>query len=131
MINDHKLMKELFSKTASTGRMTDNPAVHEYAKGPHGILNAVGQTWEQQRKFTVRTLRNFGFSKTSMEIMIMDEVKTMLTWFTKNEATPISGLRLFNAPVINSLWRIVTGERCQWEGDTKPPILTRSDEFFE
>lgn len=130
VINDHKLMKELFSMTASTGRMTDNPTLYEYAKGPYGLINATGQTWEQQRKFTVRTLRNFGFFKNSMEMMILDEVKTLLTWFTKNKDIPISGLRIFNAPVVNSLWRIVAGERCKWEEGTKPPILERSEEFF-
>ncbi len=93
-------------------------------------MNSSGSTWEAQRKFTVRTLRNLGFAKSSMETMISDEVQTMLDWFRKQEGSPISGVRIFNAPVINSLWRLVTGERCNWE-ESRPPILDALDEFIK
>ncbi len=38
----------------------------------------------------------------------------MLDWFRKQEGCPVSGTRIFNAPVIKSLWRIMSEERCQW-----------------
>lgn len=65
-----------------------------------------------------------------METMILDEVQIMLDWFRKQEDSLISGARIFNAPVINALWRIVTGERCRWE-EGKPVIVEAFDEFFK
>lgn len=65
-----------------------------------------------------------------METMILDEVETMLAWFKEREGSPISGVRIFNAPVVNSLWRIVTGERCKWE-DGKPVMFDAMDDFFK
>ncbi len=93
-------------------------------------MNSCGSAWEAQRKFTIRTLRNVGFAKTSMETMILDEVQTMMEWFRKQKDSPISGVRIFNAPVINSLWRIMSGERCQWE-ENRPDILDAIDEFYK
>ncbi len=75
-------------------------------------------------------IRNFGFAKTSMETMILDEVQTMLEWFREQEGSPIAGVRIFNAPVINSLWRMITGERCKWE-ESRPPLVDAMDEFFK
>ncbi len=95
-----------------------------------GVLNSSGSTWEAQRKFTIRTLRNFGFAKASMETMILDEVQTMLDWFKKQEGSCISGVRIFNAPVINSLWRMVTGERCKWE-ESRPVVFDAMENFFK
>ncbi len=60
----------------------------------------------------------------------MDEVQTMLDWFRKLEGSPISGNRIFNAPVINSLWRLVTGQRCKWE-ESRPEILDAMDAFYK
>lgn len=65
-----------------------------------------------------------------METLIMEEVATMITWFDKHEGQPISGNRIFNAPVVNSLWQIVSGERHNWE-EKRPLILDLASEFFE
>ncbi len=94
-----------------------------------GVLNSSGSTWEAQRKFTVKTLRKLGFAKASMESVILGEVQSMLDWFRKKEGSPISGVRIFNAPVINSIFRIVTGERYNWE-DSPPKILDAFETFF-
>ena len=34
-----------------------------------------GKTWVEQRRFALRTLRDFGFGKQGMEEMIQDEVE--------------------------------------------------------
>lgn len=65
-----------------------------------------------------------------MEGLIMDEVEATLKWFRRGEGVPISGNRIFNAPVVNSLWRIVSNERHKWE-DRRPLILDVATEFFE
>lgn len=79
----------------------------------------------------MRTLQhNFGFSKSSMEMFIVDEAQVFIEWFRKSTGKPIPGSRIFNAPVINSLWRIVTGERFEWE-DKRPYVLDTAENFFE
>ncbi len=157
MVSDYKLIKELFNEASAIGRPTENAVAMEFTKGPYGIffhlctyiyvihsmyvykftltfcigvINSTGSTWEANRKFNVKTLRNLGFANGSMETMKLDEVKVMLDWFRKQEGSPVSGVRIFNAPVINSLWRIVTGERFNWE-DSRPDIMTAMDTFIK
>ena len=38
-------------------------------------LYSEGKTWVDQRRFALRTLRDFGFGKQGMEEMIQDEVE--------------------------------------------------------
>lgn len=78
----------------------------------------------------IRTLKDLGFAKTFMESLIQDEAKALLDWFRKLNGKPTSGLRLFNAPVVNAIWRLVSGERCEWD-ETRPYILDAADSFFE
>ncbi len=95
-----------------------------------GLLNASSSNAEPQRKFTTRTLRNFGFGKESMESDIMDEVKMMVDWFKKQDGSAISGYRIFNLPVVNALLRIVSGKRIAWE-DGKPTEAKLMDEYVK
>lgn len=85
---------------------------------------AEGSHWEVQRRFTLRKLRDFGFAKSAMESLISEETTSMLHWFDKRLNQPISGNRIFNGPVVNSLWRIMSGEKEEWDSPQPPKILT-------
>ncbi len=39
-----------------------------------GVLFSSGQTWEEQRRFTLKTLRDLGFGKGLSEEMLRDDV---------------------------------------------------------
>lgn len=38
-----------------------------------------GHLWKEQRRFTVRQLKDFGLGKTSQEHMILDEANELMT----------------------------------------------------
>merc|ERR1719309_447487 len=40
-----------------------------------GVIMSAGKTWTEQRRFTLRTLRDFGFGKQGMEELIKEEVE--------------------------------------------------------
>lgn len=42
--------------------------------GNEGIVYGDGRRWKEQRRFTIATLRDFGFGKSSMEDLINEEV---------------------------------------------------------
>jgi hypothetical protein len=65
----------------------------------------------EQRRFTLKSLRDFGFGKRSMEVLVQDEVKDLIEAFKKLEGKPMSTQHKFNAAVLNALWSIVTGKR--------------------
>ncbi len=43
-----------------------------------GLVCSQGQDWIEQRKFTMRHLREFGFGKLSMESLIQEEVEELI-----------------------------------------------------
>ena len=92
-----------------------------------GITFGRGQAWVEQRNFAIRNLRHFGFGKTSMEGLIMEDVTELLNWIKQQAGKPISFQRRFNLIVMNALWTILSGER--YEHDD--PHLTEMLEKFD
>jgi len=102
-------VNELFSDPNSAGRPL-NSILYMFGEG-HGIVNSNGQTWENNRRFTIRKLRDVDVFKSSIESLIIDEASTLISFFERSKGKTISSRQVFNAPVVNSLWRIVSGER--------------------
>ncbi|ODM87553.1 Farnesoate epoxidase [Orchesella cincta] len=129
IINDPKLVKELFSHINSTGR-SDNPAIYYFGKW-NGILNAQGHVWEAQRTFTLRRLRDFGLLKSSHEKVLMEQAEALISFFERHAGKSISGTKLFNGPIINGIWKIVSGESCKWDSEVKPEIMEKAEKLVE
>ena len=75
---------------------------------------ANGQEWQEQRRFTLRNLRDFGFGKTSMENLIQEEIeKCMEVLGGEVGKTTQIGLKM-NIAILNALWAILTGEKVRF-----------------
>ncbi|XP_071445902.1 methyl farnesoate epoxidase isoform X2 [Hetaerina americana] len=84
-----------------------------------GITSTDGPNWNEQRSFTVRHLRNLGFGRQTMAVLIEEELTQYLKSL-QNEGTVVNGrnagkgilMDLNLAPnVLNVLWAIVAGTR--------------------
>ena len=63
-----------------------------------GLGTSSGQTWREQRKFTVLTLREMGFGRQSMEQLIAEEVEGLVEALDcegGNGKTPLNPKTLF------------------------------------
>ncbi|ODM87858.1 Vitamin D 25-hydroxylase, partial [Orchesella cincta] len=120
-ISDPKLAKEIFSDINTTGRAQN--AVTSYLANGYGIVAAQDQIWETQRRFTLRKLRDVGVLKSSIEEFIMKETATLTDFFKERVGKPIPGIKLYNGPVVNALWRTISGETIDWAALEKPAIL--------
>ncbi|ODM88606.1 Cytochrome P450 2B12 [Orchesella cincta] len=129
VLNDPKLVKELFSNTNSTGRAPD-PILHILGRGS-GIIIPTCHIWESQKRFTLRKLRDVGILKSSIDGFLMEEATTMINFFKQNVGKPLSGTGLFNGPIVNALWRIVAGETNDWTLLDKPEILKSAERLME
>jgi len=74
-----------------------------------------GDFFREQRRFTLRNLRDFGFGKTSSEQLIHEEIHDLITGIEKSAKSQAEGIvdfeNLFNMSMINILWAMVGGER--------------------
>ena len=72
---------------------------------------ANGHEWQEQRRFALRNLRDFGFGKVSMEGLIQEEVEKCVEMLSQ-ETGKVTQLSLkLNIAILNALWKLLTGEK--------------------
>ena len=142
-INDYKLIKDLMKNDATNSRPKLTPfndlrpggkvlgiVDKENIDWVPGIIFSRGQTWVEQRRFTLRALRDFGFGKSSMEDTLLDEVDKLCEELNKFSEKGIDiGLKM-NISVLNSLWAILTGEKLPLNDPKLLDIVKKFNDFF-
>jgi methyl farnesoate epoxidase/farnesoate epoxidase len=80
-----------------------------------GILWGRDEAHKEMRRFSIRTLRDFGFGKqTSQEAVIEDEVMELFSRLNsrlESEGNIICMQQFFNISVLNILWSMMAGVR--------------------
>ncbi|XP_069951370.1 cytochrome P450 2J6-like [Cherax quadricarinatus] len=76
-----------------------------------GIIGTNGEVWKNQRRFTLRTLKDLGFGRRSIEPIITSELEELVEYFTQRQGQKLNIALLFNRSVVNVLWAMVIGKR--------------------
>jgi len=136
-VGDFKTVKYLFNLPEVTARMSkpmkDIALPTRKVKGSEmpGILMSEGEMWVQQRRFALRTLRDFGFGKQGMEEMIKEEVAQFKQLIDKNISQPFNFMGKLNLPILNALWKVLVGERFEYDNPRLIDIVKRLSDAFE
>ena len=81
------IFQDLFGREQFSGRPTSK--FHEenrfYGKIPQGIINTEGQHWTAQRRFALKTLKDFGFGKQSLESAVNLEIDELIKCFLSHQ----------------------------------------------
>ncbi|XP_018364794.1 PREDICTED: probable cytochrome P450 304a1 [Trachymyrmex cornetzi] len=124
IVNDYKSIKEVLSREEFDGRITTAQYLKDRAFGKElGVFFIEGPQWHEQRRFTLRHMRDFGFGRRQdkLESEIMDEM-TLFLDILKNgpiydgEKEILKGnLALFPdilyASAANNIWNIMFGRK--------------------
>lgn len=113
VINDPKLVREIFGAFQSTGKFQTD-SVLRISQGPYGVLNSDGESWQEQRTFCLKQMKEFGFGNKHMETLILSEAQTICDWIinsNKNTDGLIHIQPVFMQSVINTIWTMVSGTR--------------------
>jgi hypothetical protein len=99
VINDPKLIREAWNLPQLCGRfrLPINLVRMGNDGRQRGIIFNDGANWAEQRRFSLRHLRDFGFGKTSMESIILDEAVELINRFSLEDEKPVSTQTRFNA----------------------------------
>lgn len=83
VINDYKLVQEALKRDEFLGRPDfESWILRNDGFKNRGVLFTDGvSNWREQRRFTLRTLRDFGFGKQSMDGLLIEEVKELVQLF--------------------------------------------------
>lgn len=83
VINNYKLIQEALRRDEFLGRPDfQSWILRNYGYKNRGVLFTDGSNnWREQRRFALRTLRDFGFGKQSMDGLLIDEVQELVQLF--------------------------------------------------
>ena len=101
-----------------------------YVHGFHGIVVTEGKEWQEQRRFTMKTLKDFGFGKSSMEEIMHQEIRYFCDQLSKDAGPCVNLTNRFNVLVINSLWRIIGGKRFDYEDSSFSNLVNYLNKGF-
>ena len=82
-------------------------------------------------RFTLKTLKDFGFGKQGMEQIILEEVALFKIFIAKYVGKPVDISSKMNLPILNSLWRVTVGERFDYDDQRLLDICHRLTEGFK
>uniref|UniRef100_A0A8C6XL38 Uncharacterized protein n=1 Tax=Naja naja TaxID=35670 RepID=A0A8C6XL38_NAJNA len=74
-----------------------------------------GEAWKEQRRFSVRLLRNFGVSRKSMDEKILEEISYLIQAFTENTSVPFEPYAFLDAAAFNTILKILFGKRFEYD----------------
>ena len=114
VIQDFDLCKEMFSRDEFSSRPNNYP--EKYIRGfngtPLGLVATEGKFWQEQRRFTLKHLKDLGFGRNKLDEAIQEEVNYLLEdLLIQSKYGDILIENLFNFPIINILWKIVASKR--------------------
>lgn len=93
-----------------------------------GILWGNGEPWKDIRRFSIRTLRDFGFGKQKGQDAVMEEeldelMRRLDDKIAKEKDSSICMSQLFTVSVLNILWSMMAGTRFSHEDDTLQTLV--------
>ena len=127
-VNDVELMKEIGKIDVFLGR-NQLELVKPFRENK-GLIFLEEQGWQEWRRFTLKSLRDRGFGKTSMEGLIAEQVQDILGFLKKYESKPLYMKEPIEVAVINSIWLILAGEKYDIEDKEKRDILKMINDGF-
>lgn len=132
LVQDFKLCKEMFGGDHVAGRT--NVHYKRETRGSNGrilgIIHTNGDFWKDQRRFVLRSLKNFGFGSSKMDDIIRNEASFLVESLSAQAGEQdVRFEYTFNNAAINVLWQIVASKRYNATVDPQD-ALARSQVYF-
>ncbi|XP_036610924.1 cytochrome P450 2J2-like [Trichosurus vulpecula] len=92
-----------------------------------GLIMSNGQTWRQQRRFALMTLRNFGLGKKTLEDRIREEARYLTEAIGEEKGQPFDPHFQINNAVSNIICSITFGHRFDYHDSQFRELLKTLD----
>ena len=114
VIQNFALAKDLLARDEFAGRPQGYTQKHVRGRDGEtlGILFTTGKFWQEQRRFTLKHLKNLGFGRNKLDTIIHEEVSYLINdMLYKSKYGDVLIEDTFNFLVINILWQIVASRK--------------------
>uniref|UniRef100_A0A673AMG0 Cytochrome P450 2J2-like n=1 Tax=Sphaeramia orbicularis TaxID=375764 RepID=A0A673AMG0_9TELE len=96
---------------------SDRPSIPLHDDIFHGLVFSNGNTWKQQRRFALSTLKYFGFGKKSLEPVILEEFTYVAKEISAYKGKPFNPHLIVNNTVANIICLLVFGHRFEYSDE--------------
>lgn len=121
VINGYEAAQEVLMREEFNARPELAILTHSRQGKDLGIFFSNEPIWKEQRRFTLRHLRDFGFGKSSMEGLIHEEVAECIERFRKTVSEAKDSVThahdMFGVSVVNILYAIMCGKRYKYDDE--------------
>ncbi|KAF7990345.1 hypothetical protein HCN44_000150 [Aphidius gifuensis] len=122
IISGYDAVMEMLNRREFDGRPNGFIFSHRTHGKKRGVLFTDGKTWTDQRRFSIKCLKDLGWGRQTMEELILEDagglIKNIETLSKKGVIKNLNNLT--NSAVINSLWSLIGGTRYDVaKGDAK------------
>ncbi|KFO34691.1 Cytochrome P450 2J2 [Fukomys damarensis] len=124
------LIKEVLTHTEQNFMNRPMNPIRERVFGKNGLIMSSGQTWKEQRRFALTTLRNFGLGKKTIEERIQEEAHHLAEVIAEEKGQPFNPHFKINNAVSNIICSIIFGERFDYQDAEFRELLRLLDEVM-
>jgi len=114
VVNGYEAAKEMWGNDHFAARPELFQIKYVFSGQVRGIFNTNGDLWKEQRRFTIRNLRDIGFGKSSMEGLVHEEIQETMTRLQSSVQEGSSTVHMngrFTISTTNIIWGIINGKR--------------------
>ncbi|OBS75814.1 hypothetical protein A6R68_17734, partial [Neotoma lepida] len=122
------LIKEVFTQLEPHFLNRPVTCLRKHLFKNNGLIFSSGQTWKEQRRFALMTLRNFGLGKKSLEQRIQEEARHLVEAMGEEGGQPFDPHFNINNAVSNIICSITFGERFEYHDSRFQEMLKLLDE---
>ncbi|XP_075802026.1 cytochrome P450 2J3-like isoform X2 [Microtus pennsylvanicus] len=121
------LIKEAFTQLEENFMSRPILPFQNFVFNENGLIFSSGQTWKEQRRFALMTLRNFGLGKKSLEQRIQEEAQHLVEVIKEEKGQPFNPHFKINNAVSNIICSITFGERFEYHDSQFQELLRLLD----
>ncbi|XP_007233157.3 cytochrome P450 2J5 isoform X2 [Astyanax mexicanus] len=130
VLNKMEIVKEAFVNNGSVFSGRPQVPLLEWVTNGLGIVMApYGNSWKQQRRFALHTLRDFGLGKKSVEERVAEEARYLVEEMLKHEGKAFFPIHPIMNSVSNIICSIVFGDRFDYEDKRFAHLLKLLNEY--
>ncbi|KAM4696332.1 cytochrome P450 2G1-like [Rhinophrynus dorsalis] len=130
MLCGYDTMKEAFvDQGEEFGGRGHISSINRVAQG-YGLSFSNGERWRQMRHFSLRTLRDFGMGRKSIEVKIQEEAHYLVEEFRKSKGMPTEPHKGIMDAVSNVFCSILFGNRFEYSDEKFSKLLCIVEEMF-
>uniref|UniRef100_A0A8B9L1H3 Uncharacterized protein n=1 Tax=Astyanax mexicanus TaxID=7994 RepID=A0A8B9L1H3_ASTMX len=116
VLNTVQIAKEAFVQNGTVfSSRPDNRLIRKFTQGCGIIMAPYGNSWKQQRRFALHTLRDFGLGKKTVEERVAEEARYLIKEMLKQEGKAFYPIHPIMNAVSNIICSIVFGDRFEYD----------------